>query len=264
MPVAEVEGWELAYSDTGSGPPVVLLHGLLMDRSMFDHQIDALSDSYRIVTVDAPGHGESPGRPAGFTLADEARVLSVLATQLGIDRAVWGGHSMGGMKAASLAIDDPQRVRALILIDASARPENPDMLPQYEAMFEVAKQDGVSHDLAQMAFAILSTNEFAQSSDGQRWVKRIEAMDPHATFGSARAVFDRPDRMSDLSRISAPALIVHGSDDLPISIDIARETAANIAGSRLVEIAGSGHTSPVEKPHEVTNAIRAFLDGLPA
>src|SRR5436309_2082180 len=116
MAVARVDGWEFAYSETGSGPPVILLHGLLMDHTMFDHQVDVLAGSYRVVTVDAPGHGESPGRPVGFTLAEEARALVRLADELGIERAVWGGHSMGAFKSICVAIDHPKSIRALIVI----------------------------------------------------------------------------------------------------------------------------------------------------
>ncbi|MCA1831311.1 MAG: alpha/beta fold hydrolase [Actinomycetota bacterium] len=263
MATATIDGWEFAYSDTGTGPSVVLLHGLLMDRTMWDHQIDALSDSYRVITVDAPGHGESPGRPVGFTLAEESAALTKLVTGLGVDQAVWGGHSLGAFNSLCVVLDAPERVRALILIDGNAGPENPDMVPQYDAMFEVAKQDGVSLDLANVAFTILSTEAFASSAEGQHWVKKISAMDANSAEGTARAVFDRTSRLSELPKVTTPTLILHGVDDFPNPIEGAREAAAAIPNAELIEIEACGHTAPVEKPVEVTTAIRAFLGRLP-
>jgi pimeloyl-ACP methyl ester carboxylesterase len=263
MPAATVDGWEFSYAEAGSGPPVILLHGFLMDRSMWDRQIEALAGSYRVVTIDAPGHGESPGRPVGFTLPEEASVLAGLAAHLGIDRAIWGGHSMGAFKSLCLAIDRPEVVRGLILIDANAGTENPDMVPQYNAMVEVAKQDGISVDLATVAFTLLTTSAFVQTDEAQRWIKRITAMDANAADGTARAVFDRTSRMDEIGRITVPTLIVHGVEDFPNPIEIARAMRDAIQSSELVEIAGSGHTSPVEKPDEVARAIRAFCDRLP-
>src|SRR2546425_2168443 len=99
-----IGGWEFAYEDAGSGPAVFLLHGLLMDASMWDAQVQALSDRYRVIRVEAPGHGRTPPRPVGYTFEDEAQALGNLARSLGMERAVWGGHSMGGMKCLRLAL----------------------------------------------------------------------------------------------------------------------------------------------------------------
>jgi len=262
MPSIRVDDWEFAYEDTGAGDPVILLHGLLMDRTMWEHQIEGLRDAYRIISVDAPGHGDSPGRAPGFSAWDEARALGRFADALGISSAVWVGHSMGGFKALRLALTEPERVRALVLVDSSPGPENPDLLAQYEAFLQVSKEDGVSADLASMLGMVMFGSEANGTPAFEHWTKRWLSLEPAAMEGTARLAFDRDDVTHRCAEISMPVLVVHGVDAIPIPIEVGRQTAT-LAAATLIEVGGSGHTSPVEKPEEVTRGLRAFLDGLP-
>ena len=262
MATLTVDGWEFAYDDVGSGEPVVLLHGLLMDRTMWEHQIDGLRDAYRLVSVDAPGHGESPGRAPGFTAWDEARALGRLADTLGIERAVWVGHSMGGFKALRLTLSEPKRVRALVLVDSSPGPENPDLLPQYEAFLQIAKSDGVSPELAELAAISMFASDAKGTPAYDHWTKRWLELKADQAEGTARLVYDRDDVTERCAEISVPVLVMHGVDAVAIPIEVARQTAT-LAKAQLLEIGGAGHTSPVEKPEDVTRALRAFIDGLP-
>lgn len=257
MPRTSVDGWELAFDDEGSGNAVLLLHGLLMDRSMWDDQVRALRDRFRVIIVDAPGHGESPARPIGFTFEDEAAVLVTLASSLGVERAVWGGHSMGGMKAMQIALTHPERVRALILIDAQPYPEPQETLPQYEALLQVAKEQGISEDLGEVVAQILFHGSIP-AEERRRWIKRWMDIGV-AVEGEARAVFDRGDISGRMGEITAPTLVVHGAEDTPIPVEVARRYAPTIPGATLVEIPDCGHTSPCEKAGEVTRAILDFL-----
>jgi pimeloyl-ACP methyl ester carboxylesterase len=262
MPSINVNDWEFAYDDVGEGPPVFLLHGLLMDRTMWDHQIDGLRDAYRCIALDAPGHGETPGRAPGFTAWDEAHALGAFADALDIGRAVWVGHSMGGFKALRLALSEPERVRALALVDSSPGPENPDLLPQYEAFMQVAKSDGLSDDLASLVAMAMFGPDAKGTPAYEHWTKRWLSLEPDAVEGTARLVFDRDDVTHRCDEISVPVLVMHGVDAIAIPLDVARRTAT-LTNAQLLEVSGSGHTSPVEKPEVVTRGLRAFLDGLP-
>lgn len=259
MPDISVGEWQFAYDDAGSGPPVVLLHGLLMDRTMWEHHVAALEDAYRVVTVDAPGHGGSPPRAPGFSAWDEAEALGLLADALEIGPAVWGGQSMGGFKSLRLALSQPERVRGLILIDTSAGPENAVMLPQYEAFLEVAKSDGISEDLVNVVGMVLFGEGFLATPAGKPWRDKLVNEDAGRIEGTARLVFDRDDVTGRLAEIAAPTLVIHGAEDVAIAPDVGRETAAAL-GARYLEVAGAGHGCPVERPEEAASAIRAFLD----
>ena len=111
------DGWSLAYEDIGSGPVVLLVHGLLMDRTMFASQVDSLADRYRVITPDLRGHGESEHRAQAYTQWDLMEDHVALLDHLGVERAVWGGVSQGGFQTLRAALRHPDRVAGLILIE---------------------------------------------------------------------------------------------------------------------------------------------------
>src|SRR5438477_527330 len=125
MPEITRGGWKLFYEDTGGdGPPIVLIHGLLMDGTMFALQVEALRDRYRIVTPDLRGHGRSSHRAEEYTQWDMMEDHVALLDSLGIDGAVWGGVSQGGFQSLRAALRHPERVAGLILIDTQAGAED--------------------------------------------------------------------------------------------------------------------------------------------
>ena len=149
MATAEVNGATIAYDDTGGGgPPVVLAHGFLMDRSMFDAQVAALRDRYRVITWDGRGFGDTVYHGEPFTYWDLAADCLGLLDHLGIDRAVLGGMSQGGFVALRAALLSPERVRGLILLATQAGPEDAEVIPLYQAMLDEWVDDGPTDALA--------------------------------------------------------------------------------------------------------------------
>jgi len=96
MSKTRINNIDLAYDDTGAGPAVVLMHGYPFNRSMWAEQVSALADSYRVVTLDLRGHGESESSTGASTMKLMAQDVASLMDELRIDRAVIGGLSMGG------------------------------------------------------------------------------------------------------------------------------------------------------------------------
>ena len=135
MPFAEVNGQRLRFEDSGgSGPPVILSHGFLMDREMFAPQVQALAPEFRVITWDERGFGETEFDGQPFTYWDSARDCLGLLDHLGIDQAVLGGMSQGGFLSMRAALLAPDRVRALVLIDTQSGVEDPERMPAYRQM----------------------------------------------------------------------------------------------------------------------------------
>src|SRR5690349_10465832 len=116
MPYATVNGFPMYYDEFGAGPPVVFIHGHTFDRRIWDEQTGPFSRRYHVVRVDLRGHGRSESPPSGHTVPQFAEDLIALLDQLGLDRPVVVGHSLGTSVALGYALGRPAGLRGLALI----------------------------------------------------------------------------------------------------------------------------------------------------
>jgi 3-oxoadipate enol-lactonase len=260
MPHADVNGQRIYFEDTGGdGPPVILAHGFLMDHEMFVHQVDALSAEYRAITWDERGFGltEYDGEP--FTYWDSAADCLGLLDHLGIDRAVVGGMSQGGFLSLRVALTAPQRVRALILLDTQAGTEDPEVVPGYEGLRDTWMTAGPVDELVETVAGLI----IADPDENQVWIAKWKQQpndyiqQPFATLMSRDDVTDR------LGEITCPALVVHGTEDVAISMEKAEALASGLSGSTGVVKVGGAHAANLTNPGPVNDAILAFLADLP-
>jgi pimeloyl-ACP methyl ester carboxylesterase len=261
MPVAEVRGAQLAYDDTGGdGPLVILAHGFLMDREMFAPQVAALAGTHRVITWDERGFGDTKYDGAPFTYWDSAEDCLGLLSHLGIERAVVGGMSQGGFVSLRAALLAPERVRGLILLNTQAGTEDPEVIPLYEAMIDDWVANGPSDELCATVAGIILGEEAITASYTTKWKARPkEGMaEPGRTLMTRDTVEDR------LAEITAPALVVHSTGDVAISLDKAEQLAAGLPNSELVVVEGGTHSANLTHPAEVNEAIVRFLSALPS
>ena len=266
MPTATVNGRSYAYVDEGSAPArpmIVFGHGLLADREMFRAQIDALKDRYRCVSVDWPGHGESGSGPGGWSMWDMGRDAGALIDHLGAERAIFAGLSQGGMAFMRLAMERPDAVAALVLMDTSAAAVEPAALPEHEQL-----ADGLLHGDDATRSALMDTLQTIMYSAAWRAreperlaQEKVQMLgyDRHGQYLAGRAVADRDDVTERLGEIRAPTLVLCGTEDVATPPEHSRVLAERIAGAELVWIDGAGHHSAVEEAEAVTRALEAFL-----
>jgi 3-oxoadipate enol-lactonase len=261
MAVAEVRGARIAYDDTGgSGPPVILAHGFLMDRSMFDPQVEALRGTHRVITWDERGFGDTEYDDAPFTYWDSAADCLALLDHLGIERAVVGGMSQGGFVSLRAALTAPERVRALVLLDSQAGTEDDELIPVYQGMLDDWAANGVSDELAAIIAGIILGEAGINASYIAKWKARPQTFvrTPGQTLLTRDSVADR------LGEITVPALVVHGTADAAIDATKAERLAAGLPGcDGVVWVEGGTHAANLTHPDEVNAALTAFLDGLP-
>ena len=261
MPTASVNGTTITYTDSGGdGPAVVLSHGYLMDHSMFDPQVAALTPEYRVITWDERGFGGTRATGA-FTYWDSAADALGLLDHLGIERAVLGGMSQGGFLSLRAALQAPDRVRALILIDSQAGLENEEAAPAYEQMEEIWLAQGPTPVQDVVASIILGPPD--GPVDYTPWFVKWAQIDPQETQFAFRCLMDRDDITSRLGEISCPALIIHGTADAAIPMDRAEAVRAGLAGpATLVQIEGGSHAANLSHPEPVNAAMLSFLRSL--
>jgi len=261
MPLCEVNGQWLYYEDTGGNlPALVLAHGVLMDREMFAPQVDALRSRYRVITWDARCHGETETTDDPFSYADLAEDLKGLLDHLGIAHAVIGGMSQGGFVALRFALKHPEGVDALILLSTQAGAEDPDKAGLYESMLEVWEADRLNDQLAETIAAILLGNEWPGR---EAWIVKWRQRPRSLLRPAFNALVGRDDIHDRLGEIKAPALVIHGTADAAIDMELAQRLCSGLADCRsLITIEGGGHASNLTHPTLVNAALEQFLDGL--
>jgi len=260
MPSATVNGLPYDYEEKGSGFPIVFAHGLTFDRHMWDHQVETLSSRYRCIAYDFLGHGGSPLGPEGYSLEDEAENLHALMAQWGASPAHIVGLSMGGMVALRLALAQPQDVRSLTILDASAEEELPERAPLYEQLAATAKAQG-PQTVADPVVGFMFSRGFVESQPEtvEAYKRSFGALDMEGLERATKAVSRRTTVLARIPQIAAPTLVMVGSEDISTTADKAQHIADGIRGARLETVAGSGHMTPVEQPERISELLSAFL-----
>jgi pimeloyl-ACP methyl ester carboxylesterase len=255
MPYADCNGQRIYYEDTGgSGPPVILAHGFLMDHSMFDAQVAALAPEFRLIRWDqrAFGRTEWDGRP--FTSWDSASDCLALLDHLGIERAVVGGMSQGGFLSLRVALLRPERVKALILISTAAGLYEDDQVRAGSRQMAAAwtPVDAMLHPIAQM---LLGAPEHWEP-----WVTRWRAFSRESCVAAVECLLNRDDITPRLGEITCPVLVIHGTSDVSIPFAQAELLREKLSGCKgLVRVEGAAHASNVTHPSQVNPPLLEFL-----
>lgn len=247
----------------GEGEDVLLWHSLLCDGSMWRPQIRLLSDRYRFINVDGPGHGRSQPLRRGYSLWDCAEAAREVLDAVGVERAGFAGLSWGGMVGMRLAMRYPTRVRALALCDTNARRDPPWKLGAYGVLAAVERLFGPLEPLVRVLVPIYFSPVTVRTKPElvADFLERVTRMDAAAlAFAVDAVLFSRDDVTDDLARISAPTLVLVGEDDRATPVGESEHLVRHIRGARLVRIPDAGHLSSLEQPSFVADELEAFFD----
>jgi pimeloyl-ACP methyl ester carboxylesterase len=262
MAFADVNGQRLHYEDTGGdGPVVVFSHGLFMDGSMFDPQVEAFHDRYRCVTWDERGHGETGDATEPFSYWDSADDLAALLASLGVKRAVLAGMSQGGFLSLRCALRYPELVRALILIDTQAGVEDPERLPGYQAMVDQWLANGPDQGMLDVIAGLILGEGYPEAPAWQeKWRRQSDEnlVQVFTTLATREDIHDR------LAEIDVPAIVIHGEADASIALEIGRNLADGLPDAEFVIVPGAGHAANLTHPELVNPQIERFLATLSA
>jgi len=259
MPHASINGQQIYYEDTGGdGPVVILAHGFLMDHEMFAPQVAALRDSYRVVTWDERGFGDTEFDGKSFSYWDSASDCLGLMDHLAIDRAVVGGMSQGGFLSLRVALTSPERVRALVLLDTESGVPTPEAMAAEQGMADMWLSVGPVDQLAD-AVASLIIDEPAENA---KWILKWQARPKETLRLPMECLHGREDITARLGEITCPALVVHGTADHSIEMEKAEILAACLPGAGQVVKVPGAHAANLTHPAAVNAAILEFLEGL--
>lgn len=228
--------------------PLVLLPGLLCDEKLWAPQMQALADMADCQVADLTRH-ESVTEMAASVLADAPA------------RFALAGLSMGGYVAQEIMRQAPERVLKLALLDTSPRADSDEQMVRRRGLIELA-QKGRFKGVTPRLLPLLIHPDRQQD---EKLTAVIFAMAEHVGMDGfirqQKAIMGRPDGRADLAKIAVPTLVLCGRQDALTPLEIHKEIAAGIAGSRLVIVEESGHLPTLERPAEVNQAMREWLRG---
>lgn len=260
MAVVHINNMQMAYTDSGSGRPVVFIHGYPFNRSLWNEQIAALSNNYRVIAPDLRGFGESDASDGPATMNRLAQDVASLLDQLEIARATIAGLSMGGYVALAFYKQFASRVRALILADTRAQADSEEAKQTRAQQAEKALSEGMAGIADAMLPKLLTPETVSKRPEV---VKRIRDMmlktKPEGAAAALRGMAIRDDQTSLLPKIVVPTLILVGAEDAITPVADSEKMNQAIAGSRLVVLEHAGHVSNLERTDQFNEALLDFL-----
>jgi pimeloyl-ACP methyl ester carboxylesterase len=259
----EVIKVKLACDDHGAGLPVVLIHGFPLCRRMWESQVKALVEAgFRVICPDLPGFGDTPPLTGPVSMDTYADAVIALLNQLGIDRAVVGGMSMGGYVLLNLAERYPQRlVAALYLVTRAAADDAAGKVRRQELADQV--RSGNLTVVPEVFESLL----FAPGTPKLRpelvtmvrgW---MNAASPEGVAGGLLAMRSRRDYLALLPTLHVPALVVGAAMDVAIPPAHAEVLAAGLPDAELHIIPAAGHMTNLEQPVAFNKVLMDFLKG---
>lgn len=262
MPKVKVNGVKLYFEERGEGYPIVFLHSLIWDHTMFERQVERLSREYRTINVDFRGHGNSECPDERYTLDLMVEDTLGLLKKLEVKEAHLIGLSMGGMTFMRIAARRPELVGGLVLMDTSADAEDPENKPLYKEFADSILEKGPK-DYVDVVMSIMFSGRFlAKDPRAEEWRRKFLKIDTMGVSRATYAVLERDNILDEVSQIDAPTLVVVGEEDVATPPEKARELVEAIPDSRLLRVPESGHMTTVEMPETTTGGILDFLSQL--
>ncbi|WP_330275581.1 3-oxoadipate enol-lactonase [Lentzea sp. NBC_00516] len=244
MSVAEVHHVVTGRPD---GPVVVLSNSLGSTLEMWDANVAALEEHFRVVRYDTRGHGRSPVVPGPHTIDALAGDLVVLLNRLDVEKAHLVGLSLGGMTALRVAARNPERVDRLAVLCTSACLGPAANWTDRAALVRARGTGAVAEAVVQRWFT-------PAYQDRARWEAMVSATPAEGYAGCCEAIAVM-DQRADLAGISAPTLAIAGADDPATPPHHLEEIATSVQDGRLLVVPGAAHLANVEQPDVVTAAL---------
>ncbi|HVL78727.1 MAG TPA: alpha/beta fold hydrolase [Sphingomicrobium sp.] len=238
----------------GADAPILFLHGVGSDKSVWNAQIDHFGRSRRAVAFDFPGYAESDPVADGCTRDEIAEMFVAAMDALAIDRAHVCGLSLGGVMAIAIYHAAPARCASLVIANSFAA--HPQGQAIYDRSVELSQTSGMRAIAEQRAPILLANSTPAEVRDDV--IETMASIDPAAYRLAARAVWLAGQR-DRAAAISVPTLILVGSEDPVTPPALSRELAELVPGARYVELAGASHLSNLDQSEQFNRAVERFL-----
>ena len=258
MKSIEVNNVNVAYREEGEGETLLLIHGFCGSTAYWDKVFPALSDSYRVIAVDLPGHGESDVHDEVNTIESFASFVRDFLDTLQVDKVTIFGHSLGGYITLAFAENYRDRLSAFSLIHSTGFPDSEEAKEGRDTAIHKIDEKGIQTFVEGLVPKLFAPSD---SQENQPLIEKTIQIgnntSPHGAKNALKAMRDRIDRREVLNKTDIPVLLVAGSEDQLIP----PEKTFSAEGDHINEVVIQhvGHMSMMETPDELVKAIRLFL-----
>lgn len=251
---------KISYSDIGKGTTIVLLHGFLENKNMWQKFVTDLSPKYRVITIDLLGHGESECLGYVHSMEDNADVVHAVLSELRIRKAIFVGHSMGGYVALAFAELYPQNTKGLVLLNSTARADSEERKANRDRAIKAVKQSFVNFVSLSIANLFSESNRERLSSEIEKVKKEALKTPLQGIVASLEGMKIRKDREVLLHLTPYPKLLILGEKDPVLNYEETKEQIVNTA-VKLVAFP-DGHMSHIENRGDLLVILLAFFKSI--
>ena len=240
------------YLEAGQGPVLVLVHGLGSSAEVWRDSMRRLARGYRVVALDLPGYGKSDKPRSDYSIEYHAAALNDFIDALGAGKVALVGNSMGGWVSAITALNHPEKVSHLILVDSAG-------LRRDAAASTINLNPATKEEMRTLLLSLFADKSFVtEKLVNDQWEYR---KDIRYTVKATLESFKSKQPLLDdrLKNIKVPTLIIWGREDTLTPFAYAERFAKGIPGSKLVVIDNTGHIPQVEKPEAFYRAVKGFV-----
>jgi len=246
------------YRMNGKGENFVLIHGAGDNLNMWDHQVPVFSKSYRVITYDVRGHGETESPETEYTMSLLCEDLYQFTKAMKVKSAYFLGYSMGGRLVLNLAIDHPEIVKALILANSPVGLMPPEAIQGRQMMLELLEKGDFKTAVELMTTSAFSPGFKDENPTEFEKYKNVKLRNKPDCFTRIIRAIGTFSTIPDLSKVQCPVLIIIGEHDAIMGVDQGKLAQKTIVGSKLV-ILPTGHAAAVESPSKFNSAVLEFL-----
>lgn len=252
----------LYYQEWGSGYPLVLIHGMGSDHTVWQEIIPLLKNNYRVLALDLRGHGMSTKTPGPYSIELFSHDLNQFLKSLDIDQAHFVGHSMGGSILMEMAIRYPDKISSLTLISSFASVDS-QLEKTFKDLKEILIKEGYE-TFFNTCLQLTYTPEFI--GENRELFRKIgEDMAQYSSISALQETLDaclKVDLIDSLESVKVPVMVIAGRKDNFTPLYHGQNIKNTIPGAKLEIMDNMGHNLPVEKGIDTGHIIRKFLDVL--
>lgn len=257
MKNTQYKNTSIAYTDSGKGTAIVLLHGFLENQKMWNNYIATFAKKNRVITIDLLGHGETECLGYVHSMEDNAEAVQAVLAELRIRKAILVGHSMGGYVALAFAELYPDFVKGLVLLNSTAKEDNPERKVNRDRAIKAVKQ-------SYKAFVSMAIANLFSENNRERLVQEIELVKKEALKTPLQAIVAslegmkiRKDRSLLFLQDSYPKILILGEKDSVLEYE---ETKSQIENTTIELVSfPDGHMSHIENQEDLTAVLLSFF-----